>query len=140
MRPPQAPTPAVCGAICYRPGCFSEWLSLKLPAHPVGHDQVSPALCPPWTCRLPQLPPPGILSRATSSQDDPASAGRPILPRSLAAVANEGCGQPHQRQATRSHSPWTQGCSWRQAGHDGMELRSIYNCVLAPCELSQVLP
>ena len=87
------------------PRLLSEWLSLKLPAHPVGHDQVSPALCPPWTCRLPQLPPPGILSRATSSQDDPASAGRPVLPRSLAAVANEGCGQPHQRQAARRHSP-----------------------------------
>lgn len=94
MCPPQAPTPAVCGAICYRPGCFSEWLSLELPAHPVGHDQVSPALCPHRTCCLPQLPPPGILSRASSSQDHTASVRRPILLWSLAAVANEGCGQP----------------------------------------------
>lgn len=93
MRPPQAPTPAVCGAICYRPGCFSEWLSLKLPAHPVGHDQVSPALCPHWTCHPPPLPTPGMLSRATSSQDHTASVRRPILPWSLAAVANESCGQ-----------------------------------------------
>lgn len=47
----------------------SEWLSLKPPARPVGHDQVSLALCPPWTwtCCLPQLPPSGISYRATRS-------------------------------------------------------------------------
>ena len=52
MRLLLAPTPAVCGAICSHPGCFLWMAFLKPPAHPVGHDQVSPALCPHWTCCL----------------------------------------------------------------------------------------
>ena len=55
---------------------------------------------------LPALPhpPPGISYRATNSQDDTASVRRPILHWSLAAAANEDCGQPHLR-----------GAEWSQA-------------------------
>lgn len=147
MCPPQAPTPAVCGAICYRPGCFSEWLSLELPAHPVGHDQVSPALCPHRTCCLPQLPPPGILSRASSSQDHTASVRRPILLWSLAAVANEGCGQPPppRPRPLKDRPSEATACGlknvpgFRQAGTGWRSALSL-TAHLPHWELSQALP
>ena len=138
MRLLLAPTPAVCGAICSHPGCFLWMAFLKPPARPVGHDQVSPALCPHWTCCLHcPTPPPGISYRATNSQDDTASVRRPIFHWSLAAAANEGCSQPHLRGAE-----WSQACRAQDVlgfQQNVAEWSLALSAYLPSCKLSQAL-
>lgn len=99
----------------------SEWPSLEPTARPVGHDQVTPALCPHWTCCLLRSPsPPSISYRATSSPNDTVSVRRPTLHERLAvqmgAAAHPTSDRPSEITACRAKvllaAGWTQ---WRRA-------------------------
>lgn len=124
----------------------SEWPSLEPTARPVGHDQVTPALCPHWTCCLLRSPsPPSISYRATSSPNDTVSVRRPTLHERLAvqmgAAAHPTSDRPTPPPTGRVKSqPAEPRCSWLPAGHSEGELCSRLVAYLPGSGLPQVRP